>query len=230
MRSKLVLLVAAAAVCAFAVQDGQKFERKYKAGESDAYAMSMAMETGMGSIDVAMTMTQTIKKVYDNGDADIETSIGSMKINAMGNEMSPPAPPATTTRMNNRGVAVQASQGAAGGGRGAGGMGMLLNFSRFGAIMTAGEMKVGVAVPFEDKESGSKGTVTLESLKDGVAILISKIEVSNPGGGAPMVVDTRSWIDAASSKLDKLEGTIKNPPGQDQMPIESMKITMARKK
>lgn len=230
MRSKFVLLVAAVAVCAFAAQDGQKFERKYKAGESDAYTMSMAMETGMGSIDVAMTMTQTIKKVFDNGDADIETSIGSMKINAMGNEMSPPTPPATTTRMNKRGVAVQAAQGAPAGGRAAGGMGMMLNFTRFGGIMTDGEMKVGAAVPFEDKESGSKGTVTLESLKDGVAVLVSKIEVKNPNGGAPMVVDTRSWIDSATSKLDKLEGTIKNPPGQDQMPIESIKMSMVRKK
>ena len=107
---------------------------------------------------------------------------------------------------------------------------MMLNFTRFGGIMTDGEMKVGVAVPFEDKESGSKGTVTLESLKDGVAVLVSKIEVKNPNGGAPMVVDTRSWVDSATSKLDKLEGTIKNPPGQDQMPIESIKMSMVRKK
>lgn len=230
MKSRFVLLFGVVVACAVAAQDGHKFERKYAVGESDTYSMNMNIESGMGPIDVSMDMTQAVKKVYDNGDADVETTIGSMKVNAMGNEMTPPDPPATTRRMTKRGTPSAEGAGAPAGGGPAGGMAMMLNFTRLGGVMADTPLKLGQAVPFEDATSGAKGTVTLESVAEGVAILVTKVEIKSPDGGNPMKIETRSWIDAASSKLNKLEGTIQNPPGQSQMPIESIKVTMTRKK
>ena len=230
MRAKSVLILGAVVACAFAAQDGFKFERRYTGGEADTYNMSASLESSLGPIDLAMTMTQAVKKVYDNGDADIETTIESLKVNAMGRERDEPARPPTMSRLNKRGAPIPPAAGTPAGGGGQGRMGMFLNFARFAGVMSDAAMKVGVAIPFEDVATGTKGTVTLESITDGVAILVSKAEVKNAEGGAPMTVDTRAWVVTASSKFNKLEGTVKNPPAQPQLSIDSIKMTMSRKK
>lgn len=229
LRPRFLLLCAALAVGAWAVQDGMKIARTYKVGEADTYKMAIALESDMGPIDVAMTMKQTVKKVYENGDADLETAVSAMTVNAMGNEMSPPAPPATVQRVNRGGMVVGQGAAPAGAGGMRAGMGMMLNFGRFGAVMTDKALKVGVPVPIEDPEGKTKGTVTLQSVADGVAVLNSKLEILIGDATEPMKVDAKTWIDTSTSKLNKMEGTVTGTlPGQQQMPVRQVKMTMTR--
>ncbi|MCO5298226.1 MAG: hypothetical protein M9921_15365 [Fimbriimonadaceae bacterium] len=228
MKTRFVLLAAALMVGAWAAQDGLKFGRTYKVGESDAYSMAIAIESDMGPFDISMKMSQTVKKVYENGDADLETAVTDMTVNAMGNTMNPPAPPATLQRVNNRGVPIGGSTGAPGGGM-RGGMGMMLNFGRFGGVMTDKEMKVGVPVAIDDPQGKTKGTVTLQSVADGVAVLVTKLEITQGEASQPMKVDAKIWLDTATSKLNKMEGVVSGSlPGQQQVPVQQVKVRMER--
>lgn len=228
MKPRLILFCAALVAGAWAVQGGLKFERSYKVGEADAYTMALALESDMGPIDVTMKMTQTVKKVHENGDAELETVVSEMHVNAMGNELDPPTPPASVQRINRQGVPVRGLGGTQSGGMRPG-MGMMMNFGRFAGVLTQKDLKVGEPVTIDDPEGKTKGTVTLESLSDGVALVVTKLEIKQEGSDKAMKVEAKTWIDAATSKLNKMEGVVSGGlPGQQKMPIQQVKITMTR--
>lgn len=220
------LAVASLAALTFAAQEAVSFVRTYKEGESDAYSMKLVMESQMGSIDVQMDMTQTVKKVYENGDADIETKTENMVINAMGQEMRPPASPPTSARMNKFGEPVQtaATQGR-----------MNMDFMRFGTSLGGRSIKVGETINIDSKDEKNpknrvKGTYTLVSVENGVAKLTSSMQVWNEQtGDKPIQVDATSYVFTKDSKLQKMEGKVKGLPATGQMPVDSMSFTMTKK-
>ena len=82
MKAKALIFAALIATTVYASQDSFKFFRTYKTGDKDAYSMEMKMQSPqLGELSMQMAMSQTVKKVYENGDADIETSIDSMVVN-----------------------------------------------------------------------------------------------------------------------------------------------------
>ncbi len=55
----------------------------------------------MGTFEMNTTYAQTVKKVYENGDADIETTLGDTKMTLNGNEL-PAGPRAAWPRVPSR--------------------------------------------------------------------------------------------------------------------------------
>lgn len=219
----LAVLLAGAAVAG--AQDTFKPGRTYKVGESDTYTLKMTMSTQMGDISINGESTQTVKKVYDNGDADIEVKADKMVVNVGGNEMTPPSQPATMMKVNKFGVPLSVS-----GGEGKRNM----NFSRFLSYYGDKELKVGETFAFDvpDKEkpkNHSKGSVKLASLENGKATLDISVDNFTEGSDEPMHVEGTAVVDASSGKMLKFHGTAKGIPSGQGMTISSAEFTMEHK-
>ncbi|MBX7132355.1 MAG: hypothetical protein K1X67_06730 [Fimbriimonadaceae bacterium] len=220
---KLKLLIAGLALATAAIaQDTIDLTRLYKVGDVDKYKMDMKMVGQMGEVTVSLDLTQTIKKLYDNGDADIESQSGEVKIVAMGQNMNQPGGPATTQRHNKLGQPV----GVKGGGQ--------MDFMRFATFIGDGKAKVGetVTIDYKDAENPkntAKGTVKIDSLENGVAKILIDLDVTSPNtGDKPMKMKMTNWYDVAAHKPNKMVGKITNLPQAGGMPMDSVDITMTR--
>ena len=72
------------------------FERKYTVGNKDVYSIAMDQGTQMNS---TMTDTQLVTKTYEDGSADITSTISDMKMKMNGKDMTVPAAAMTSTTM-----------------------------------------------------------------------------------------------------------------------------------
>ncbi len=225
MKIRSILFALALGTSALAGQDGLRVERKYVLNDSDTYVMKMQMESAMGDVDLSMNIKETVKKIYDNGDADIESAVSDMTVNVQGHEQKIPGQKPTTTRMNKFGAPVDLKNTK--------GMG----FMRYGSMLGDKPLKVGETVSFDqadpnDPSAHAKGTVKLESIEGGIAKLILSVDTYMPKVDKPMHLDGTSWIDTAAGKLNKFEGKATNLPagGGAASIASSATFSMERKK
>ncbi len=227
---KLKLFLATLAMGTLALAANQvSLERKYVVGETDTYAITMKMSGAM-SMDISMTNLQTVKKVYDNGDADIENVTSDMKMSMAGTTFpSPKNPPSTMMRMTKFGAPVNPPKSATGARRG-----MNMNFMKYTQMM-AGGLEVGKSITInetdpDDPKSTVKGTVTLVGTKDGISELKSSLDVTTAEtGDKPMHVDSSSWV-GAGGKINKTVAKITNlGPSVGGGQINAIDMTMERK-
>ncbi|HRF58726.1 MAG TPA: hypothetical protein PLH94_02295 [Fimbriimonadaceae bacterium] len=225
MKIRTLFFVAVVAVVAIAAaQDTVKLARNYVVGQADSYKWSMTMKGAMGEITIDASLKQAVKKVYDNGDADIETTLSAMEIDTMGQKITPPASPPTTQRMTRFGqpVGLKAS-GPAG-------------FMNFATMLAEGEMKVGqeVAVDRTDPDKPKhkvKGTFKLESVVSGEAKIVGDLQVwSEQTGDKPMKMKVTSWVAVSNGSAIKVEGVITDLPAQQGMAMDQVTFSMTRTK
>lgn len=211
-------------------QQTVRVTRDYKVGDADTYHITMKMEGSM-AMNMSMDSTQKVVKVYDNGDADVESTVSGSKMEMMGMKRSLPSGGATTMRMTKYGTPV-------GGAPEANGKRVQMDFSKYVRQVPKDAMKVGQTVDFsevesEDGKTVAKGTTTLESLSGGVAKYVTRMDVTTEGMTKPMHLDFTSLVEAASGKPNHIEGTITNLEGAvgmpKGMPITSVMMTMDRK-
>lgn len=224
MKIKALVLGVMLASAAFAGQDSVSLAHKYKVGDKDLYTMSMKLELAAGEITVAGEMTQTVLKVYENGDADLETKTGELTVNAMGQENKVPATPATTQKVNKFGQPMEAPKGQD-----------MAPFLMLGGLFGDGNLKVGETKTIDqstpsDEKSKVKGTIKVDSVTDGVAKLISSLDVSSPKAPKPLHFDTTTWVSTDSGRVQKLEGKASGMDDGGGQGIKGMSFTMALKK
>jgi len=198
MNTRSALFVVILAIAVSVPAQTYNPERKYAAGMSDAYTMKMTMNSSMGELGVRMDMTQIVKKVYDNGDADIETTTENLTVNMAGKEIRPVTPPPTTSRLNKYGLLVSASANKG------------MNFSRFGSYFGEKELKVGETYMFEqaDKDNPKahvKGTAKLLSVENGKATIAVAIDSFAANVEKPMHMEGTVVSDAATGKMLRFE-------------------------
>jgi len=229
------LVLVAVAATAFAMQDEFLLTRSYKEGDKDTYKLAVTANMSLGSADINMLMNQTVKKVYETGEADIETQIAEMRMSFGGQEMPMPNQdmPAMVQKFDKFGRPVGQPQGASGGM--AGGVMSQMSFMRYAGFTGEKPLKVGetlkIDVKDEKEESHTTGTVLLEKITDGVAFITSNLEVKNKqtGSGAPMKIAMKSQVLVASGKLHKVDGDVTNLPDTGQgMTVDSVKLLMER--
>lgn len=215
---------------AFAGQEEIKLIRTYKLGEIDKYSMTLDMTSQMGQISVKTSMSQKVVKVYDNGDADIETTVTAMSVNAMGNEMNPPAPAPTTSRFNRYGVDISKSKSSRNR------MGM--DFMKYATMVTEKGLKVGETVPVDYKDpdnpkNTTKGTVKADSLTEGIVKLLINLDVTNEqtGPDKPMHIVMTTYANVSNGKATKVDGVITNlPTGPNGPQIDKATLTLVLEK
>ncbi|HVL38389.1 MAG TPA: hypothetical protein VM328_03260, partial [Fimbriimonadaceae bacterium] len=69
------------------------------------------------------------------------------------------------------------------------------------------------------------GTVLLESITDGMAKVVSDLNIKTADAPQPLKVQSTIWVHVASGKATKVEGTAKNIPSQG-FQIDDLKFTM----
>lgn len=229
MKTRFLILPLAISAIAMAAQDGFKNIRAWKEGEKDVTNMTMKMTTGMGEMTISMTNTQTTKKVYENGDADVETLISNMKMNMMGSDREMPSSPATTTKYNKFGAPVAVAGTAARG----------MNFNFLDRARSFGDAELKLNVPYnidwtdpKEPKSKVKGTATLIELTDTKATVKSDINVWTPESGTDSIhMISTSTVDRATGKSDKFEATVDKMPAAltQGFQIDKMVISATRK-
>ena len=228
MKRIVPLSLFATCALAFALQDTVRFERTYQIGESDDYNLKMAMTTELGEIEISLRQTQTVKKVFEDGSADIEFALKQLKVFALGQEHEQPNQPPKTVRMTKNGVPANFASTARSGG-------MNLAFARFTSVLPDKPLKVGevVEVNFADTEnmkSRVNGTIKLESLKDGVAKLLINLQIHTDGLAKPIKVAESSLLEVATSKLNRSEATISDLPSAPGMDLQVIQLIIERVK
>jgi hypothetical protein len=236
MKSTAWFLLTLALAGTVAAQDSFSFEKKYKEGDKDAYNYKLSLEGGPGSIDISFVFNQAVIKVYENGDADLETEVGSMKLMFNGQEMPTPGGQTNNTkrmqRVNKFGqVVASQTEGTGQGGR------MSMNFMQFVGLGIDRPIKVGetINVDYKDPKQPkrtSKGTIKLDSITAGLAKLVANLDVTMPEmqSDKPLKLAINATYDLASTKLEKADGTASNLPPQGGMEIKAMQFSLERVK
>ena len=228
MKIKNLFLGVLLAVAGAAQAQELELARTFKVGDVDNYKMNMKASIGaMGEVEMTFVSSQKVLKVYDNGDADIETAVKDMKLMMMGNEMPMPGdqePPKTVQRVNKYGSPVGEVQGDAG-------MMRQMDFARFGAMF--GKLKKGEDFPIDVKNEKTKkqevkGVARLDTIENGVATVSSELDVYTEESTTPMKVKLKTMIDEKSSKVNKMTGTVTGLPSQGGMEIEKVDFVMER--
>jgi hypothetical protein len=226
MKIRSILFAALFATAALASAQTFKPERKYVEGDKDTYTMKVNATTQMGDVQLSMDMYQTVKKLYENGDADIESNVSNLTLNVGGNEMHPPTgqQKPTVTRFTKFGQPVETAATPRNG----------MNFSRFGSYFGDKELKVGDVVTFDQKDeknpkNHSAGTVKLLSIENDKAKLSLTVDNFIEGTEKPMHIDGTVTVSATNGKLLRFEGKAKDLPGAGGMSVSAADFVMEKK-
>ena len=195
-------------------------KRKYKVGEADRYE-SIIEISGQFSAIVRSTALMTVKKIYGNGDADIETKPEKATAVVMGQAGPVQLPKPFVSRFNAYGMEIKSSRGIAG----------MPNFMRFAALSGREALKVGEEVAVEDKTD--EGTVTgkfkLTQVVDGVANVRGDLLVSTKAQANPYTLQIESYITVADGKAKVTAGIVSGfvaDPGTPK--VDQIKYTVTR--
>jgi hypothetical protein len=225
MKTRIILIALVAIAATVSPAQTLNTARKYVEGASDAYTMKMTMNSSMGEVAMSMGMLQKIVKVYDNGDADIETSTSDMVVNVGGQEIRPPSGKAESMRFSKYGIPLTAKKAAGGG----------IDFSRFGTYFGEKELAVGETYSFDQVEKDNpknhaKGTAKLLSIENGKAKLAILVDSFKDKVEKPMHLEGTVVLDAATCKMLRFEGKATElPPMGGGMTVTSASFVIEHK-
>lgn len=228
LRNLAALLVASPLVLGFA-QDAFSPARTYTQGEKDVYGLSMRMDAGQFVVSISGKLNYEVKKVHENGDADVESKSSEMTVNILGDEVKQPSGEARVVRYNRFGAPVEkeAPKGE-----------KQPTFMNFLTYRPNAPMKIGESVKVDETLENAaktqvKGTAKLESLTDGVAKIVSRLEITETKGKKPTKIDSIGYFDVKTSKLNRSESKLTDvDPAemQNMPPISSITIVIERER
>lgn len=201
------------AVCLFLLQlalgasaaDTVKLTRSYTEGQIEKFDETFAMVVQGGDWKIKDMRTLTVKRVYPNSQIDIEAAVTNIAINMAGQETRNDDQK-STRRVDQNGMPIDPRQPGT------------LDYPRTEALLFGRDLPVGQELPVEwkdakDAKSKIKGTVKVESVKDGVAKIVSNLQIWDAKtGDSPMKVTITTTVDVATSKIQKVEGLVTNLP------------------
>jgi len=224
MKAKLTLLCLGLVAISMAGQNTVRFTRHQAVGDHDTFKISITGTAQMGDMDINLTETRTVKKVYDNGDADVETATTELKVSMGGNDFPVPLPPPTTIKMDKNGVPIGEQKGPGSG----------MNFSKYAAAFYDRDLKVGDTINVDqaspDGKEKTTGTVKLDSVANGEAKLTADLVTTLPDLDGPAKLHMDMFMDTASSKPNRMEATVSSMPLRQGMVLNNVKMTYERVK
>jgi hypothetical protein len=206
-------------------QESFSAERRWKLGETDRYSFVTDMK-GSVNLKITLSLKQTVKQVFENGDAEIETVPTDVKVLANGNEIPlDPAqlPKPVTQRLNKLGQGAQKADGIEA---------LLMMGFGIASLLPADGLKSGqeTAVDFKDPQSSEsvKGSFKVESVVSGVAKVVSDLQFILAKATKPLTVRSTLLWDVASAKINRIDGVALNVPSEDALQIDSLTFVMER--
>lgn len=220
-------LIAAGALCL--AQDSFNPARTYTMGEKDVYGLSMRMVAEKYDATIVGKLSYEVKKVYQNGDADMETKSYDLLFTIMGQDYKQPEGTPRLLRYDKFGAAIEKNvpkdqrQPI---------------FMSYLTYRTPASMKPGETVKIAEKREDEektevKGTSKLESLADGIAKVVSNLDISNAKQKKPTHIESIGYYDAKTSKLNRVECRLTNlDPGElpGMPPLQSITVVIEREK
>ncbi|HWA81987.1 MAG TPA: hypothetical protein VG820_01035 [Fimbriimonadaceae bacterium] len=203
-------------------------EHKYVAGSKNDYAFKLTAKTSLGEIALTADIAQAVKKVYENGDADIETAVKNTALTIDGNPRQSQDQPASTIRIDKFGTPLNKPDEASTG------RGTRLNFLRYGLYYGEKLLAVGDTYTIDRKEKDdpslqAKGTGKLLGVEGGKARLQISVDVTSPQSEKPMHMDATAIVDSATGLLVDLSGQLKDMPLGPGASAANASFTFARK-
>jgi len=188
-----------------APQDSIQLLKVFTVGEKERHSTKLSLKVAVGDVDVQLKTEQRVLKVFSNGDAELESELLDMKVTVNG-EATPANQGGRSSakfRVNAIGFPVQAPQDS----------GMGFNFLQFVGLVADKPLKPQVKTPVEwvnpnNSKQKAKGAITLESIADGDAKLVSTWEIYMPSSDKPLKIDMTSFVEIKTGKLKKASGTI----------------------
>jgi hypothetical protein len=175
--------------------------RQYKKGEVTRYSSTLRI---IGQLPMRMTtrIRQTVKNVYENGDADVETAVEAVEVAVEEQRARPPLPPPVVERYTPYGA-------KSGTNRDLGSM-----IFRLSSSLGPRPVSMGKAVPFEERQGERvvRGEFKLVGIEKEIARFAAGVTISSPESAIPMQLEFRSWIQIPSGKLQQAEGTLTDVP------------------
>lgn len=182
----------------------------------------------LGSIDISLDRSETVLKVYENGDADVESVVSNVKVlvNGAQVEAGQQGEQKSKQKIDRYGRSVGDKAGAQGSNP--------LDFLKLLNLADGRTWKVGEALQIQFKEKGppevtGKGSGTLVSFESGVAKFTASLEVTTAGSDKPAKITFTSFYDAATGQLNKTEGSLSGLPA-GPFPVETVQVVVERKK
>lgn len=206
-------------------QDSFTPARTYIVGDKDIFGANMKMDA---SVSIAMTfkMSYEVKKTYDNGDADIELKAYDRSIDVGGQITKQPDSIPSVGRYDKFGMPAKVANTLAV---------QQPSFMNFIVYRSSSTLKLGQPVNIDEDlgdkaKTHVKGTAKLESITDGVAKMVTSVDVNTEKSKKPMHLDSISYLDVKTAKLNRVESKLTNID-TDQMPgISSMTVVLEREK
>jgi hypothetical protein len=220
-------LLAVGAMCLH--QDVFEPARTYVVGEKDVYGLSMRMVSEKYDATIVGKLSYEIKKVYENGDADVESKSYSLVFTVMGQEYKSPDGTPRVTRHNKFGAAIE--------------KGLPKDqrqpiFMSYLTYRAPAAMKLGQSIPISEKKDDEdkteiKGSSKLESIESGIAKIATILDITSSKKKKATHIESVGYYDAKSSKLNRVECLLKDLdpaefPGMP--PLQSMTVVIEREK
>jgi hypothetical protein len=224
-RTKIVstfgLLLAVASINA-----QQLATRKYNVGDIDRYDVVVRADTSHGELLQSSKLTQKVVKVYENGEADIESSTSDVKASLGGiSAMIGDGKISTAiARFNKHGVPVVSGdvQGV-----------NTIYASQYAllGIESVKDIVLGKEFPIDEKKTGGsvKGRSKIVSIDGSTVNVLSNFTVTTAANQEPMKLRATSVLDYSNSRILKFElEVLTGLPKVSAFELNNFKITMTR--
>jgi hypothetical protein len=186
-------------------QDSVKLQKTFKVGDKERFFTKLSLSVAFGDVDVHLKTEQRVLKLFENGDAELETELLEIKTLVNGQPMDVAREADTrkaTMRVNAMGMPSETDS-----------KGFGFSFLQFVGLLGDKPLDMGKKTPVAwtdpaNEKRKASGTITLESVADGLAKLISSWEIHTPANPKPLKIDMTSFIETNSGRLKKASGTI----------------------
>jgi hypothetical protein len=212
MKAKAILLCLGLIAIALGAQDTVHLARNYKQGDKDSLKMKFSGSTQIGDLAGTSTVVISVDKVYDNGDADVTSTLTELKATLGGNEVPVPPSPPRTERVDKNGNPTDPSKA----------QNSPFEITKYMQALYGRDLKVGDTFTL-DKTNPDKskisGTVKLDSIADGMAKFVSNVVATPADDDHPTKLNLTAQFDVATSKLVKAEGDM------DYLKLQGLTVT-----
>lgn len=222
LRNGIVGLAFAAVTLALA-QDAFSPVRTYAVGDKDVYGCNMKMD---GGLDVSFVFKQSfvVKKVYENGDADVETKVFERTLNVAGQASKQPDADTLVVRYDKFFIPAKVTDPS---------KPQPPAFMSFIAYRSAQTVKIGQVINIDEDlkdklNTHVKGTSKLDSITDGIAKMITSVDIKNAKTKKPMHLDSISYLDVKTSKLTRAESKVSNVESDEIPGVKTITVVLER--
>jgi len=215
--------LACAAMTLALAQDAFSPVRAYTVGDKDIYAINMKMDGGL-DVSIVFKQSYVVKKVYENGDADLETKIYDRTMDIAGQTSKQPDSDPVVTKYDKFFIPARITDPS---------KPQQPAFMSFIAYRSTQIVKVGQVINIDEDlkdklDTHVKGTSKLDSITDGIAKMITSVDIKNAKSKKPMHLDSISYLDIKTSKLNRAESKVSNVESDEIPGVKNITVVLER--